>query len=208
MQRMSMNELAATLGESVHTCRVLAGEFALFIPATRVGEECFFRPEAVEILRLILAQLEVGVRKDYIDTMLSRRYPVAEVSIMMVAGSTSPAPIAMITDGRGPSSPDAEAADTAPERAPVSVETDPLTLNATDLMVTRRLDDLASQVEALTAQVVALLDTRPRADEPVPPASQAHEHAVSALGAPARGFDRLRTRGMPLASDTARTSRG
>lgn len=207
MQRMSINELAVTLGESVRTCRVLAGEFALFIPATRVGEECFFRPEAVEILRLILAQLEVGVRKDYIDTMLSRRYPVAEVSIMTAAGSASPQAIALITDGRGSSSPDAEAADAGPEQAPVAVGTDPL-LNAADLMVTRRLDDLASQVEALAAQVGALLDTRPRVDEPVPPASQSHEHAASATGAKARGFDRLRARGAPIASDTARSSRG
>ena len=209
MQRMSMNELATILGESVQTCRVLTREFALFIPATRVGEECFFRPEAVEILRLILVQLEVGVRKDYIDTMLSKRCPVAEVSIMTAAEAPAPQPLAAITGGLVPSSPDGEEATTVTDVAaanpraadPTSERTgviaDAGAIAIPDLIVTRRLDDLASNIEALAAQVGTLLNSRPRAEEPVSSTNQASMRASSTTGAVAakvRAFDRLPSR--------------
>lgn len=211
MQRLSMNQLAEILGESVRTCRVLAHEFALFIPATRVGEECFFRPDAVEILRLILMQIEVGVRKDYIVTVLSKRYPAAEVSVLMAVGSTLPLSMATIGDGLAPSLPAAEeaptgsseAADRAHASIPVTADTDALTLDAADLMVERRLDVLASHIEALSAQVAALLDTRSRADEPGRPVHQAPERAANAPDASdvacatvirVRAFDHLPSR--------------
>jgi hypothetical protein len=87
MQRLGFKEVASALGQSEYTIRAIAGRFVLYIPAARIGEDLFFRPEAVDIFRLIVQQLEVGIRDEYIELMLSKRYPVAEVSIMAVSGT-------------------------------------------------------------------------------------------------------------------------
>ncbi|MGI8486463.1 MAG: hypothetical protein ACR2OU_19665 [Thermomicrobiales bacterium] len=86
MKRMTFSDIVSVLGQSEANLRVLANEFVLFIPATRIGEDCFFRPEALEVFQLIINQIEVGVRREYIEIMLSRRYPLAEISVFAAAG--------------------------------------------------------------------------------------------------------------------------
>lgn len=86
MERLEIRHIASTLGQSEFTIRTLASRFVWFLSATRVGEDLFFRQEAMEIFRLIVDQLDAGIRAEHIELMLSKRYPVAEISVMSVSG--------------------------------------------------------------------------------------------------------------------------
>lgn len=89
MKRLRTNDVAGLLGESEYAVRALASQYVLYIPATRIGDERFFSPEAVDVFRLIFEQMAVGVRDEYIELMLGKRYPVAEVAVAGIPGASA-----------------------------------------------------------------------------------------------------------------------
>lgn len=89
MKRLRTSDVAGILGESEFAVRALASQYVFYIPATRIGDERFFSPEAVDVFRLIFEQMAVGVRDEYIELMLGKRYPVAEVAVAGIPGGSA-----------------------------------------------------------------------------------------------------------------------
>lgn len=89
MKRLRTSDVAGILGESEFAVRALASHYVFYIPATRIGDERFYSPEAVDVFRLIFEQMAVGVRDEYIELMLGKRFPVAEVAVAGLPGGSA-----------------------------------------------------------------------------------------------------------------------
>lgn len=126
MERLEIRHIASTLGQSEFTIRTLASRFVWFLSATRVGEDLFFRQEAMEIFRLIVDQLEAGIRAEHIELMLSKRYPVAEISVMSVSGKMANDTFsdATLLTGRSPQPARENAGNEPPDAPPAATPPD------------------------------------------------------------------------------------
>lgn len=87
MQPLRIDDIARAIGEPSYAVRGVADRFMLYIPCTRIADDRLYAPDALEFFRLIFDQLHVGVRDEYIDALLARRFPIAEVSVAGVHGS-------------------------------------------------------------------------------------------------------------------------
>lgn len=195
MKRMRTSDVAAALGESEYAVRALANQFVFYIPSTRIGDERFFSPEAVDIFRLIFEQLAVGVRDEYIELLLGRRYPVAEVAVGGGAGWSAFHPdrpgMAMPSAGRGHDAghaplalPEVVANHRAPSASVAQAEGD-------QGAFLQQAQAMQQRVEALERRIRELEAPAPR---PVAAYRPAPEAAAGGTGSPRRGFEDLASR--------------
>jgi hypothetical protein len=211
MQRLRTDDIAMALRESDYAVRTLANQYVFYIPSTRIGDERFYPPEAVEVFRLIFEQLAVGVREEYIELMLGKRYPVAEVTVVGLGGGS--AFQAGRRDGMGPGQeawPAGLALPGAPGRGQPEVGTEPAHQprpardRAAVMTETGAVtqDALLAQARALQQRVEELEERMRRIDAVAPgpateaPASQEGIQSTAEPGpAPVRrGFDDLASR--------------
>lgn len=222
MKQLQTHDVAGILGESEYTVRAIANQYVFYIPATRIGSERFFAPEAVEVLRLIFEQMAVGVRDEYIEVMLSKRFPVAEVAVVGIPGNSSyqqhrreTSSLFAYTTGpsrdawrESPSLSSPRLHDTEPE--PITAQLSPPAEASAPALVTSDQDD--DDQESLALEATALrerieqLEQRMReieSNEPATPdrlrsiddtARTVSEVKVSASAPPRRGFDDLASR--------------
>jgi len=195
MKRLRTGDVAAALGESEYAVRALANQFVFYIPATRIGEERYFSPEAVDVFRLIFEQLAVGVRDEYIELLLGRRYPVAEVAVGGGAGwsafHTDQAGMTMPFTGGGHDAGRAslalpEVAANHPERSTSVAQSD------------AERDALLQQAQAMQQRVEALEQRLRELETPMPRPVANHRPASGGASggivSPRRGFEDLASR--------------
>lgn len=186
VQRLEYRDIAAMLGQSEFTIRMLASRFVWFIPATRVGENHVFRPEAVDIFRVIIQHLDDGISDEHLEYLFSKRYPVAEISVTAVSGTISPDAFAAIN------APVLQTADaSAAQKGDAPTMTQDEGRNVADALRSR-IDELVRQLQGFAKQTVP---TAARDQEPeevdgsveAPPATPKEEPAkrsFDSLGSP------------------------
>lgn len=208
MKRLTTFDISGLLGESEYTVRTVANQYVMYLPSTRIGSERFFSPDAVDVFRLIFEQLAVGVREEYIEMMLGKRFPMAEVTVTGNAVDVAfhqsrqePAAFASrdgwrapaLTPGTGAGEPQAlpvNRHDGAARPAPrVGLDAGAEELAAQVRAMRQRIDDLENQVHTIDE---ARPGPAPRqAEDLAPPAAPRPPVRPTAPAAPRRGFDDL-----------------